>query len=163
MKKLLVIMALFMSVIGLKAQSISHIETTKNWYYVYAYCIGDSPQNYENTDPEGFAKLIAEPDVVILDVRTAEEFNEGHIENALNIDVKQSDFMQKAKATLSKEKRIAVYCRSGKRSANAATELGAEGYKVVNLYGGILAWKEAGKSCKDCEAQDSVPLSLRTD
>ena len=100
--------------------------------------------NYENTDPEGFAKLIAEPDVVILDVRTAEEFNEGHIENALNIDVKQSDFMQKAKATLSKEKRIAVYCRSGKRSANAATELGNEGYKAVNLYGGILAWKEIG-------------------
>ncbi len=99
--------------------------------------------NYENTDPESFAKLIAEPDVVILDVRTAEEFKEGHIENALNINMKQSDFMQKAKAALSKEKRIAVYCRSGKRSANVATELGAEGYKVVNLYGGILAWKEA--------------------
>ena len=100
--------------------------------------------NYENTDPEGFAKLIAEPEVVILDVRTAEEFREGHIENALNIDVKQSDFMQKAKTTLPKEKTIAVYCRSGRRSANAATKLGSEGYKVVNLYGGILAWKEAG-------------------
>lgn len=101
-------------------------------------------QNYENTDPEGFAKLIAQSDVVILDVRTAEEFNEGHIENALNIDVKQSDFMQKAKATLPKGKTIAVYCRSGRRSANAATALGAEGYRAVNLLGGILAWKEAG-------------------
>ena len=100
-------------------------------------------QNYENTDPEGFTKLIAEPDVVILDVRTAEEFNEGHIENALNIDVKQSDFMQKAKEALPKGKTIAVYCRSGRRSANAATKLGAEGYRVVNLYGGISAWKEA--------------------
>ena len=100
-------------------------------------------QNYENTDTEGFAKLIAEPDVVILDVRTAEEFEEGHIENAINIDVKQSDFMQKAKSVLPKEKRIAVYCRSGRRSANAASELGAEGYKVVNLKGGVLAWKEA--------------------
>ena len=57
-------------------------------------------QNYENTDPEGFAKLIALPDVVILDVRTAEEFKEGHIENALNIDVKQSDFMPFSRAVM---------------------------------------------------------------
>ncbi len=99
-------------------------------------------QNYEDTNAEGFAKLIAEPDVVILDVRTAEEFNGGHIENALNIDVKQPDFMQKAKVALPKEKTIAVYCRSGKRSANAATKLAAEGFKVVNLHGGIMAWKE---------------------
>ncbi len=101
--------------------------------------------NYVNTDPEGFAKLIAESDVVILDVRTASEFDEGHIENSINIDVKQNDFMQRAKETLSKDKRIAVYCRSGRCSANAATELWNEGYKVVNLYGGIIAWKEAGK------------------
>lgn len=98
--------------------------------------------NYENTDPEGFALLIAKPDVVLLDVRTAAEFKEGHIENALNIDVKQNGFIEKAKATLSKDKTIAVYCRSGKRSANAAEQLGSEGYKVVNLMGGITAWKE---------------------
>ena len=63
--------------------------------------------NYENTDPEGFAKLIAGPDVVVLDVRTAEEFNEGHIANALNIDVKADDFIKKARATLPKGKTIA--------------------------------------------------------
>ena len=101
-------------------------------------------ENYENTDPEGFAKLIAQPDVVILDVRTAEEFKEGHIENALNIDVRQSAFLEKVTAMLPKEKTIAVYCRSGRRSANAARGLGAEGYRAVNLYGGILAWQEAG-------------------
>ena len=102
-----------------------------------------SQQNYENADPEGFAKLITNPDVVVLDVRTVEEFNEGHIENALNIDIKQDGFMEKAKKALPKEKTIAVYCRSGRRSANAAAELAAEGYKAVNLYGGIIAWKEA--------------------
>ena len=89
--------------------------------------------NYENTDPEGFAKLIAGPDVVVLDVRTAEEFNEGHIANALNIDVKADDFIKKARATLPKGKTIAVYCRAGRRSADAATRLGSKGYKVVNL------------------------------
>ena len=47
---------------------------------------------------------------------------------------------------LSAEKTIALYCRSGRRSANAAGRLAAEGFKAVNLKGGILAWKEAGKS-----------------
>ena len=105
---------------------------------------GCCSQNYENADSEGFAELITKPDVVLLDVRTADEFKEGHIENALNIDVKQDDFMEKAKA-LPKDKTIAVYCRSGKRSANAADKLASEGYKVVNLLGGIIAWKDGGR------------------
>ncbi len=105
---------------------------------------GCCSQNYENADSEGFAELITKPDVVLLDVRTADEFKEGHIENALNIDVKQDDFMEKTKA-LPKDKTIAVYCRSGKRSANAADKLASEGYKVVNLLGGIIAWKDGGR------------------
>ena len=111
----------------------------------FGLATGCCQQNYENTDPEGFAKLIAEPGVVVLDVRTAEEFNEGHIEGALLIDWKQDGFMEKAKATLPKDRTIAVYCRSGRRSASAASELGAEGYKVANLLGGILAWKETNR------------------
>jgi len=105
---------------------------------------GCCQQNYENADPEGFAELITKPDVVLLDVRTDGEFKEGHIEKALNIDVKQGDFMEKAKA-LPKDKTIAVYCRSGRRSANAANQLASEGYKVVNLVGGIIAWKDGGR------------------
>ena len=102
-------------------------------------------QNFENTNVNGFADLIAGPNVVLLDARTEKEFDEGHIQNALNIDIKQSGFVEKAKATLPADKTIAVYCRSGKRSALAAVQLASEGYKVVNLEGGILAWKEAGK------------------
>lgn len=101
--------------------------------------------NYENADVEGFAELTNDPNVVILDVRTAEEFNEGHIDSALNIDWKQDGFMEKAKAALPKDRTIAVYCRSGRRSASAAERLAAVGYKAVNLKGGILAWKEAKK------------------
>ena len=101
-------------------------------------------QNFENTDVNGFAELIQNPAVVLLDVRTPEEYyKEGHIENALNIDFRQNDFMDKAKAVLTADKTIAVYCRSGRRSADAAGKLAAEGFKVVNLKGGILAWKEA--------------------
>lgn len=101
--------------------------------------------NFENTDVQGFAELIADSSVVILDVRTASEFAEGHIQGAILIDQGQPDFMEKVKATLPTDKTIAVYCRSGRRSANAAGKLGDIGYKCVNLKGGIIAWKEAGK------------------
>lgn len=101
-------------------------------------------QNFENVDVKGFSELIENPSVVLLDVRTAAEYAEGHIEGAILIDQGESDFIEKAKAAIPTEKKIAVYCRSGRRSANAANRLAAEGYQCVNLKGGILAWKEAG-------------------
>ena len=99
--------------------------------------------NYENTEVKGFAELMNDPNVVVLDVRTADEFAEGHLEGALNIDQAQNDFIEKVKETLTTDRTIAVYCRSGRRSASAAGRLAAEGYKAVNLKGGIIAWKEA--------------------
>ena len=102
--------------------------------------------NFENADVQGFSELIEDSCVVLLDVRTASEYAEGHIEGAILIDQGQSDFIEKAKATLPTDKKIAIYCRSGRRSANAAGKLAAEGYKCVNLKGGIIAWKEAGKA-----------------
>jgi rhodanese-related sulfurtransferase len=101
--------------------------------------------NFENTDVQGFAELIADSGVVILDVRTAAEFAEGHIQGAILIDQGQSDFVEKAKSALPIDKKIAIYCRSGRRSANAAGKLADIGYKCVNLKGGIIAWKDAGK------------------
>lgn len=102
-------------------------------------------QNFENTDVQGFSELVADSNVVVLDVRTVAEFTEGHIERAILIDQGQNDFIEKAKSTLPIEKKIAVYCRSGRRSANAAGKLADIGYKCVNLKGGIIAWKDAGK------------------
>ncbi len=99
---------------------------------------------FKNLAVDDFAQRITDPTVVLVDVRTLDEYNAGHIANALNIDVKGADFLEKAKATLPTDKTIAVYCRSGKRSANAASMLSSAGYKVVNLLGGITAWKEAG-------------------
>ena len=99
-----------------------------------------SQKNYEDADVNGFALLAADSAVVVLDVRTAEEYGEGHIEGALNIDVKKADFLQHAKQALPADKTIAVYCRSGRRSANACSQLSAVGYKCINLKGGIMAW-----------------------
>ena len=100
-------------------------------------------QNYENMEVKEFAELIADSNVVILDVRKDNEFAEGHIKGAVLIDQFQSDFVEQAKAKLPKDKTIAIYCRSGRRSSNAAGKLADIGYKCVNLKGGILAWKEA--------------------
>jgi rhodanese-related sulfurtransferase len=99
--------------------------------------------NFENADVNEFAELVADTNVVVLDVRTASEFAEGHLKRAINIDYHQSDFVEKAMATLPQDKKIAVYCRSGRRSAGAAGKLGDAGYKLVNLKSGIIAWKEA--------------------
>ena len=95
-------------------------------------------KNYEDVDVKQFAEIIADTSVVVLDVRTADEFAEGHIARAVNID-----FMDKAKAALPKGKTIAVYCRSGRRSANACEQLSSEGFKTYNLKGGIIAWNSA--------------------
>ena len=100
-------------------------------------------QNFENADVQEFAELIADTNVVVLDVRSAAEFAEGHIQRAILIDQGQSDFVEKAKATLPVDKKIAIYCRSGRRSANAAGRLADVGYKCVNLKGGIIAWQGA--------------------
>ena len=102
-------------------------------------------RNYENVDVNGFAELIADTNVVVLDVRTASEYAEGHIQGAVLIDQGQDDFIEKAKAALPIDKKLAVYCRSGRRSSNAAGRLADIGYKCVNLKGGIIAWKEANK------------------
>jgi len=102
-----------------------------------------SQANYENTDVKGFVELMNDTNVVVLDVRTAEEFKEGHLEGAVNIDYKQDDFVEQAVARLPKERTIAVYCRSGRRSAGAAELLAKEGYRVVNMKGGIIVWQEA--------------------
>ena len=103
-------------------------------------------QNFENTDVSGFSLLTDDPNVFLLDVRTAAEYAESHIDGAVNIDQGQDGFIAKVKAAVPTEKKIAIYCRSGRRSANAAEKLAAEGYQCVNLKGGILAWKEAGKA-----------------
>ncbi len=100
---------------------------------------------YTDMDISEFAKFITNDDVQLVDVRTPEEYNEGHIKGAKNINVFDQDFVEEATAELDKSQPVAVYCRSGKRSAEAAKKLEEKGFKVTNLVGGILAWKEDDK------------------
>ena len=76
---------------------------------------------------------------IVLDVRTPEEFAEGHLENALLIPEYELD--KRAEAELiDKDALILVYCRSGRRSAAAAEKLAAMGYTNIHDMGGILDW-----------------------
>lgn len=104
-----------------------------------------SQPQYETLDAQSFDDAITNQNCVVLDVRTADEYRQSHIDGAINIDVKSAHFLTSAKQQLPQGRTIAVYCRSGRRSANAATLLTGEGFNVINLDGGIIAWEKAGK------------------
>ena len=98
-----------------------------------------------NLNVEQFGELIKDTTVVLLDVRTPQEFAQGCIEGAFNIDVKDSLFIKNVQAAIPAGAKVAVYCRSGRRSMMAAEQMLEKGYVPVNLDGGILAWQEAAK------------------
>ena len=102
--------------------------------------LGCKAADFRSVDAETFAKVIEETTVVRLDVRTANEYAQAHIPGALLIDVTQADFMQKAEQLLHKDKTIALYCRSGRRSKNAAMQLAQQGYQVIELNTGFNSW-----------------------
>ena len=79
---------------------------------------------------------------VLLDVRTPEEFAEGHLEGAVNMDWYQPDFAEQLKA-LDQGEKVYVYCKKGGRSAEAAKLMDSLGYDVIDLAGGFYAWKES--------------------
>ena len=80
--------------------------------------------------------------VVLVDVRTPDEFKAGHLEKALNIDWLGDSFSAEFEK-IEKNQTIYLYCRSGKRSADATKFLDSLGYRnVVNLEGGYIAWAE---------------------
>ena len=102
-------------------------------------------QNFESLDVEAFEKVISDTSVVRLDVRSIDEYASGHIAKAINIDVMKDDFTTKATSLLPKDKTIALYCRSGRRSKKAAGILVETGYKVIELNSGISGWINAQK------------------
>lgn len=102
-------------------------------------------KKYKNVNADQFDKLRADKKNVVLDVRTPEEFAEGHIPGAINIDFNADDFDQKI-SKLDKDKTYLVHCAAGGRSARACGKLGKMDFKsLYNLEGGMGAWEKAGK------------------
>lgn len=98
----------------------------------------------DSVDVDKFDALRSEG-YTIIDVRTQEEYSEGHIEGAVLINIFSPDFKDKISA-LDKNGKYLVYCRSGKRSNRAVLFMIEAGIKeALNLTGGIIAWKNAGK------------------
>lgn len=97
-------------------------------------------------------QLSAHPDAQLIDVRTPEEFERGHLQNAVNIDVHGKEFENMVEA-LDKERPVMVYCKSGGRSADACEQLRNLGFKnIYGLDGGMMAWTQAGKPLAASEA-----------
>lgn len=101
--------------------------------------------DFKTLPVEEFASFIQDKEVQRVDVRTLIEYSEGHIPGSININVMDDSFAAMADSTLQKDKLVALYCRSGKRSQKAVAILSSKGYRVYELDKGINAWQEAGK------------------
>lgn len=99
----------------------------------------------ENLNVQEVSQLIKDkPEVVVIDVRTPQEHNQGHIEGSDLINFYDPNFKEKI-AELDKEVEYVIYCRSGGRSANAVSVMKQLGFtNVHNMTGGMLAWDRAG-------------------
>ena len=120
MKKILII--LFLSVLTISCQSQSN-------------------SNIKVIAPDAFKAAIVKGEVQLVDVRTTEEFSEGAIGHALNINVNGSGFETEIQK-LDKSQPVYIYCRSGARSQTAAKKMVDLGFtEVIDLQGGYLNWK----------------------
>lgn len=101
------------------------------------------PQVAKNVNAAEFKKLLDLEEVLLLDVRTASEFESGHLIDSENMDYNQPDF-RTAISQLAKDKPVLVYCRSGRRSSYAMEIMKELGFQqIYNLEGGIESWAQA--------------------
>ena len=103
-------------------------------------CGTNRNRGYDSVDADSFAKFIGNEQVQLIDSRTPEEFNSGHIPGAININIDDENFRAKVNE-LDKSRPIAVYCRGGHRSKEAADIMAGCGYDVTELSEGIISWK----------------------
>jgi thioredoxin len=113
--------------------------------FTYACSNSQSTSTKSNLNAVEFQKKMQElPNAPVVDVRTPDEFNNGHLQNAVNININSENFNQEVNK-LDKSKPVFVYCLSGNRSARAAKSMRETGFKeVYELYGGMMKWRAAG-------------------
>ena len=115
----------------------------KNLFSIIMMALGmgscSAQEGFESVSAIRFAEIIDSTDVQLVDVRTAKEYAEGHIADAVNMDVLETEFKSQIEK-LDKQKKVAVYCRSGRRSKTAANILVKEGFEVVELSTGYIGW-----------------------
>jgi thioredoxin len=119
-------------------------------------------EGQQNVGASEFQTAIAgETGAQVLDVRTVDEFQNGHIEGAINADFSTPLVFAQIASKLAKDKTVFVYCLSGARSTSAAGMLKEMGFKsIVNLTGGILAWQSANLPMATGEAKPAAAQGL---
>lgn len=102
-------------------------------------------ENIESVSPQEFnARLQTDTVAYLLDARTSTEFAAGHLKGAHQLNWLDSTVFNNGAKQLDKSKTIYVYCRSGHRSGLAARYLAANGFRVVDMTGGYIAWTANG-------------------
>ena len=97
---------------------------------------------FGNLSPDEAADMMQREEVVLLDVRTADEIDEGKIESALELDYKGPDFADRI-SELDRNATYVVYCAAGGRSSRACELMAEAGFeKVYNMEGGFTAWQD---------------------
>lgn len=130
--------------------------STKLLFLLFISLAGISCNRYaddgENIKADEFAKTAMTGDVQVLDVRTIGEFRSGHLKHAMQADWLDQNQFEDRVSYLDKNKPVYVYCMSGARGNEAASYLRQQGFvKVVNLDGGLISWKGAGKTTVECK------------
>lgn len=111
---------------------------------VWVSCQNKQNETGGKLSPKEFNQYLTEhPNAQLIDVRTAEEFNEGHIKGAKNLDINQDGFEAKLN-DLKKDEPVLVYCLSGGRSGNAASMMRSKNFKTIYEMPGILKWNAEG-------------------
>ena len=112
--------------------------------------------NYKSVGVDKFEEIITDTKVAVVDVRTGEEYADGHLRGACNCDWHAEDFLSQMEAAFPKSTPLAIYCRSGKRSAEAAKALAKAGYTIYNMKGGYMAWTSSSKPTTQYEVETFV-------
>lgn len=108
---------------------------------------------YQTVSVEKFSQLLEQnASAFIIDVRTPQEFNSGHITGAVNVDIYDANF-KTVLSKLDKSRKVLVYCKSGGRSSSAMEMMKEMGFsEVYNLNGGMLAWSNANQPIENANA-----------
>lgn len=123
---------------GCKASDKADLETSITPTITPISTSTDIQTEYTKIMPNDALAMMSE-EVIILDVRTQAEYDEGHIPNAILLP--DNEIQNKAESILTDKKQtILVYCRSGNRSKSASKELIGLGYEKVYDFGGIIDW-----------------------
>lgn len=134
------------------------------WLLIICISCQAQDSNPVRLNADDFEKQIAVKDIQVLDVRTAQEFQSGHLTHALQADWNDQQQFADRVQHMDKTKPVYIYCLAGSRSTAAAKWMTEKGFShIYELEGGINAWKKAGKSLEARIEKESMSVKTFQD